>query len=656
MKKKKIKLPIMKRVAILFFLALLLSVLFSIALNRNYMKDYAVFQVGEIAGGVAAGARSYMGTEEGYYRLLEDEELRKETHDAFREICSKTDVKYLYLYTIDDDGNKHYIVIAGNSDADDIKVNRELGFGRPVKRRIYDCEKEVLNKGVEEACEFVNNSYGDVCQYVLSAFESDEIDALIGVDYPVDSIMDFVIQNELMLIIQSVILIGLAYIITLVLVRSVFIKPIVMLSGKMKNFVNDRTAGNPGKKSERRVSDEISDMEDSFDKMALDISDYVDNIKKLSAESAEVRTQLDIARKLQCGVIPMESALKGDGYEISGIERPAREIGGDFYDIFSIDRENICIAAGDVSGKGLAAALFMFMIRTAIQEKVRAGASLADTLNRVNQDLYLRNPENMFVTVFLMSMNTRTGEVRFANAGHNPPVLLTDSPSMLEMNPGIPLGIFEDADIKEEKMMFKDVEGVMIYTDGITEAVNPEKEQYGEKRLQEAVSESFRKNGDSYDPHALVRDITGSVKSFSGGQDQFDDITCCAVIHNELKADTHPKLESFKDVKDILIYSFGNNERTRKWILACDEIYTNIVDYSGADSVSYRFERRENTCTVTFTDNGVYFDPKKTPVGTREFEELDKGGMGLLFAGKIAKEIVYNRADDMNVLTLRFAI
>ena len=643
----------MKRIAILFSVALILSVPITMALNHKFMMKNAAIQAGETAEVAAAGARAYLEDMADYDDLMKDARLRKEAHDAFRFICSETGIRYMYLYKIDEEEIKHLIVCAAGDEEDDLRLSRDFAFGSEARRPVYESERKVMSGEVYEAFEFIDDEYGNVCQYVVPAFDDEERNILIGVDYSVDRITDIARKNVMMLIFQGAIMIGLAFVIAMLLVSSLVIKPIKLLSGRMNNFVNDRNSRVPYVKAEHRFEDEISDMEDSFDKMAVDISDYVDNIERLSDEKAEVRTQMDIARKIQCGIIPSESVLKGNGYEISGVEKPAREVGGDFYDIFYLDKENVCVVAGDVSGKGIVAALVMLMVRTAIQEKVRAGVSLSDTLNRINQELYLKNPENMFITAFLMSMNIRTGEVRYANAGHNPPVLLTDSPSYLKVNPGIAMGVFDDSRIIEEEIKLGPGEGILIYTDGITEAVNTGRAQYGEERLRTAILTSCRENG-GYDARRLVSDVVASVDGFSKDAEQFDDMTCCAVIHKGYVEQDRPDLESFGTVKDTLISSFGNNEKTRSWILACEEIHTNIVDYSGADHVSFRFERRGDNCSVTFIDNGVYFNPKKATVRTKEFEELDSGGMGILFARKIAKEMVYDRVADTNVLTLRF--
>ena len=652
MKNRKIKLSILTRIAILFLDALIVSVVIIMLLSHSYMVMNAAIQAGDFARAVAMGAGASLGTDGDFSLLFKDAELRRKTHDAFRFICEKTGIRYLYLYTVDEEGVKHYIVCAAKDDEEDRRMNEEYGFGSKSSRPLFDGEKAVLSGKASETFEYISNDYGEVYQYVVPAYNTEDINALIGVDYPADGISVIARKNVMQLILQGAVVVGLAYVLSLLFIRILVIKPIKILSGKMKNFIDDRKAGMPSENANHLFEDEMTDIEGSFNKMARDISDYVQDIEKLSEEKTEVRTQFDIAHKIQSGIIPRESFFKGNGYGMFGIEKPAREVGGDFYNVFYLDKENICVVAGDISGKGIAAALVMFMIMTAIKEKLSAGISLADTLNRLNQEMYLKNPENMFATVFVMKMNVRTGAVSFANAGHNPPILLSGSPSLLEMNAGTPLGLFEDSRIIEEKLQVGVGEGILIYTDGITESINSERQQYGGERLCSAVMDSYKRNGCSYDERALVYDIEDSVGSFSGSGDQFDDMTCCALVRNEYKE--KPDMETYEVFKNTILTSFGNNEKTRRWILACEEIYVNIISYSGADNVSIRFERREATCSVTFFDDGMAFDPNKADVGKKEFEELDSGGMGIMLAGKCAKEMIYNRIEGINVMTLRF--
>ena len=375
-------------------------------------------------------------------------------------------------------------------------------------------------------------------------------------------------------------------------------------------------------------------------------------------DKAQSQTQLDVARKIQEGIVPGEYGLYSPGYEIFGCAHPAKEVGGDFYDVFKLDENRICTVVGDVSGKGISAALFMVMVKTSIREIIKAGGGIAEALNRVNDDICHSNPENMFATVFAAVLDTESGLVRFANAGHNPPLIVRDRSEYIEPDPGMALGLFEGADITEEEIRLFDGDAMIIYTDGVTEAVNSGKEQYGEERLR-AVAENISIGGESINTAGeLVNEIVRSVNTFAGEEEQFDDITCVALLFSARGAshDLNPDIASFRAVKQTMLSALGNNDHSREMILACEEIFANIVSYSGADKVSFSCRMDSYTYTVVFSDNGVPFDPVGGELKEKDFEELDTGGMGIMIARMNSREMSYVRNDGWNILTMNFDI
>ena len=401
----------------------------------------------------------------------------------------------------------------------------------------------------------------------------------------------------------------------------------------------------------------MTDIENAFDQMTKDINHYVSDIEALTRERLFNQTQLDVASKIQSGIVPGEYLLSDDRFEVYGCMYAAREVGGDFYDIYRLDDRRIGVVIGDISDKGITAALFMSMVKTTIQEKLKAGLGLADALNRVNQELCESNPENMFATVFALILDTETGIVSFANAGHEKPLMLGKEPSYLNVMCGIALGLFEDSDIVEEKLVLRDGDGILLYTDGITEAIDKDRRQYGNVRLREAVSREYREDTHSYDARTLVVNVVASVREYTSGLEQFDDITCLALIYRNpecVHMPLTPDITSFDTLKDYILSSLGENAHTKKIILACEEIFSNIVSYSKADQVSFSGRRCQDTLLVTFEDNGIPFDPLKVREECREFEALDQGGMGIMFARRNSRSMVYSRIDGRNVLLMVF--
>ncbi len=656
--KKKIRFSILLRIASLFLIAIVVSEILTMTVSHRFMMKDAARQAGHAAEVVATAVKIALGSKDAAYALMEDEELREKIHGTFRYICSKTNVEYLYLYTIDENDVKHYIILASADEEDDREMNEEYGFGSDNTRPVYEAERNVMRGDLEDDFEFIVNDYGDVCMYVVPIKDrEDNIIALIGVDYDMTSITDIARRNTRIQFFLGALVFGFAYVSALWLIRHLVITPLSVLSENMQNFVKNRKDHVSVGKRRIIFEDEITDIEGSFDKMAGDITQYVDDIERLAEEKSQNQAQFDVARKIQNGIIPMECSFSGNEHEVYACEHPAREVGGDFYDVFRLDENNLVAVVGDISGKGISAALFMVMVRTAIREKLRSGSTPAEALTWINREICLSNPENMFATVFALVFNLKTGAVKYANAGHNPPILLKDGPELLKMKTGTALGLFEDALIVDEEIRFSDGEGILIYTDGITEAVNKDKEHFGFERLNEVIINHRLANNNAYIPRTLVKGIVGSVKEFSKGLEQFDDITCSALVYSvkEHEAIT-PDIASFKSVKQAIIDSLDNSEGTRKIILACEEIFANIADYSRADDVYFTCKRAGNIYSVMFADNGIPFDPTSANIRKKEFEELDKGGMGIMIARKNSKEMIYNRIYDRNVLTLSFEV
>ena len=208
--------------------------------------------------------------------------------------------------------------------------------------------------------------------------------------------------------------------------------------------------------------------------------------------------------------------------------RPAKTVGGDFYDCFLTDDNRVCVIMGDVSGKGIGAAISMAMLKTVIREKLTAGYSPAETLNRTNDQFLAQNPENQFATVFVAVLNTKTGELLYCNAGHNPPLMLREKCAFLNPEPGIALGLFENAGLKNETCTLAPGQGILLYTDGVTEAVSPQRQFFGEERLREAVG-AFSA-GENAAEETVLR-LSGAVDAFCGENEAFDDMAVLALVY-----------------------------------------------------------------------------------------------------------------------------
>ena len=471
---------------------------------------------------------------------------------------------------------------------------------------------------------------------------------------------------------EDILPIGLALlagmIILLILARRRIIRPIAAISDSMSSFTGDRN-----RKPEPlaiRSKDEIGEIAAAYNRMTSEILDYVDSIESLTRERTESHVQVDIARKIQYGLVPEKTTLHGAGFRTCAMTQPAWAVGGDFYDCFQRDDGSVCIVMGDVSGKGISAAIFMAVTKTMIREKLLAGTSPAKALNEANDELCSQNPEDLFATAFAAVMNPETGELRYANAGHTRPVLLRgDGASILKPDPGIALGVFTDAGLEDHTLTLGPREGILLYTDGVTEAVNPRMQFFGEDRLLDAVKTA---SGDP-DAEKILCGLSSAVADYSEGSEPFDDMAALILLRtpaeNDDMAGPAPfrtpaendrhaipvALSSFEEIRQAVFAAAGETQKTRMALLACDEALANIVSYSGATELAFSCEKQDGGLCISFFDNGIPFDP--TAAGDeKEFEELDSGGMGLRLIRQTVSGMRYERRQNRNELILNFSL
>ncbi len=569
--------------------------------------------------------------------------------EYLRGLCDLAGAKYTYLFNTVNENDMRFIMTIASDDEEDKKVKQERRLGVVVT--IPENDRSNIKRASEG--EFigpqpVNNQYGNVLIYYFPIYYDDEIVCVAGIDYDVSAVSRTAVRNVVgIVLVVTVVLIAVLGVLLLVLRKKVF-EPIKSISVQMNSF-------DPEGEQERlsiRSYHEINEISSSFNKLTDDIIGYISNLKVMTEERAHTAAELGIARSIQTGMVPRESRLSGEGYEVYACAKPAKEVGGDFYSIFEMNGEVFLVIA-DVSGKGVAAALFMSMAMNMIKGKLRSGLSPADALNSANDELCAENPEGMFVTVFAAVLDPHTGQLIFANAGHTRPLISgSEGKRFLEPAPGIALGLFEDADIINEKMDLSEGQCLTAYTDGITEAVSGGREFFGEQRLLEAAQ-----SGSAED---TAEAIVGAVSRFSKGCEQSDDITLLTLRFNfegELYRETLPcQMSSLGIMRDKLLELAADSPKKRKIALACEEIIVNIIEYSGSESIGVTLARKGQTLAVCLEDSGKAFDPLSEQPGEKDFEDYDTGGMGIRMVMQIAESVRYIRVSGKNVITMLFGL
>lgn len=261
---------------------------------------------------------------------------------------------------------------------------------------------------------------------------------------------------------------------------------------------------------------EIGTLARSYTELIQHNNNYIENIREIEGEKERINAELDIATKIQAAALPTE-AIENDDFIVNGYTCPAREVGGDFFDYYMIDEDNLAIVIGDASGKGIPSAIVSMITQVIIKQILMHEQNPSKVLYLLNNQLYEKNSELMFITLWFGIYNRTTKRLSFSNAGHNPPLIKENNEfKYLNIDSGIVLGILEDFDYVMEEI---DLESELIlYTDGITDANNEDDKMYGEGRLLTFFN-GFESDEDPIQP--LLNDI----QDFTKDAEQYDDMT-----------------------------------------------------------------------------------------------------------------------------------
>ena len=388
----------------------------------------------------------------------------------------------------------------------------------------------------------------------------------------------------------------------------------------------------------------------------------------IKKHSDRMEQELNVGHDIQMSMLPLEFPPFPERSEFSlhATLKPAREVGGDFYDFFFVDDDHLCLVVGDVSGKGVPAALFMAVTKTMIKSQATDDPSPASIITRVNDDLSADNPASMFVTLFIAIVNTRTGEFRFTNAGHNPPYILRgDKLECLDQRHGPIIGAVEGVAFREDSASLNRADTLLIFTDGVTEAMSPADELYSEARLEALVTNA--KDG----PEALTGRIIDDVENYAAEAEQADDITILA-YRAESQSDASEiqtlQLSAAADLKEIerinsefQEFALARNVPpgpVQKVCIVLDELLNNIISYGFDDDESHKIgvdvAFYPDHLLIAVSDYGIPFNPfdRVGPDITLSVEEREIGGLGVLLVTEMMDEYHYQRHKNQNSVTM----
>lgn len=419
--------------------------------------------------------------------------------------------------------------------------------------------------------------------------------------------------------------------------------------------------------------DEIGKLTHSFEVMKEELKSYIRNLKDTTAAKEKIESELKIAHDIQQGIIPKIFPPFPDREDVDlyAILDPAKEVGGDLYDFFFVDEHQLIFAIGDVSGKGVPASLFMAISRTLLRAKASPGRNASKIVSDINNELCIDNDNAMFVTFFIGILDLKTGELDFCNAGHNYPYIRRHDATIEQIatTHGTPLGLFEDQPYKSGNEKLYPGDSVILYTDGIPEAMNKLGEIYSDDRLKTLLQK--------IEDHTTPREITGkmleSTKVYAAGAEQSDDITILVLTYY-LKKDVifnkdEIRLSIINQIEEIRKVETFSEKMAEKWNLPTEDIHkinlvleevvSNIINYGYEDrhshhiSITAAFEN--NRAKIRVKDDAKPFNPLEQSDPETEnvsLEEREVGGLGIFLVKKMMERVSYSRTAGHNILIL----
>ncbi|MDR2246172.1 MAG: SpoIIE family protein phosphatase [Treponema sp.] len=274
---------------------------------------------------------------------------------------------------------------------------------------------------------------------------------------------------------------------------------------------------------------------DELETLAKTFNEMVENIQYISAEKERIGVELNVATEIQTSMLPCIFPPFPDytEFDIYAEMHPAKEVGGDFYDFFLVNQNTLAVVIADVSGKGVPAALFMVIAKTIIKNQAQMDKPIDEVFYAVNNQLCENNDANMFVTAFIGFLEINTGKFTYVNAGHNPPVIRHGDQGFtwLATKPGIVLGAMQNARFKmmETVLDVKDI--LFFYTDGVSEAMNPQAALFGSDRILDVLNAGMARN-DNLTINNYLKDMLNDIDAFADGAEQADDITMMILQRN----------------------------------------------------------------------------------------------------------------------------
>ena len=533
-KKKRKKLTTKAILGLIFVLAFIV-VFVCIGITWRYIEDFddshygTAFTLTHTASEYIDGDKALM-----YYESGKTDDYYQRVQDFLQLMRSEGNLDRLYVFVPTQDDS----VMLWSTDGSD---SNALGVRQPLEG---DFKKSAMSAFSGESDNVANNvhfSDRNANKLVVTSFapirdKSGKPVALVAAEFKGESIFIKIIEFNLatlgIVLVSSIIPIIIFYRKT----KKGILLPIKRLNSAAKQMVGDL-------ESEKVVTpdihtgDEIEELSDSFGQMNVELREYIRQLNLATAEKERIGAELNMARDIQAAQLPSDFPAfpEHKEFDVYASMTPAKEVGGDFYDFFLVDDDHLAMVIADVSGKGIPASLFMMISKILLKNRLMAGDSPSAALERVNNQLIENNIKpKQFVTVWMAVLELSTGKGTAANAGHEHPVLkrADGSYELVEYRHSPPVSLVRKMRFREHDFEMHAGDRLFVYTDGVAEAMNTERELYGTDRLLTVLN-----SDPDAAPQQVLENVTNGIDAFVGEAEQFDDITMLSFVYHGIDGD-----------------------------------------------------------------------------------------------------------------------
>ena len=415
-------------------------------------------------------------------------------------------------------------------------------------------------------------------------------------------------------------------------------------------------------------SDEIGQLSHSFGDMQQSLMRYIDELKETTITKASIESEIKVASAIQSSMLPrvFPPFPERKDIDLYATMIPAKEVGGDFFDFF-IRNEKLFFCIGDVSGKGVPAAMLMAVTHSLFRAASAHESDPGVIVRNINETVCLDNESNMFVTLFLGVLDLPSGRLRYCNAGHDCPFVLGDQLSTLDCVPNLPIGVLSDMKYLTQEYTFESSSTLFLYTDGLTEAMDASHNQFGESRTKPLL-ESCGKQG--LGPRQILDAVLEGVHAFVKDADQSDDLTMVALSYTPSPFSTIlsesltlncdiarvPELNDF--IMSVTERLGMDPSLTGQVQMAVEEAVVNVMNYAYPEKrngfVTIKALSDGHELRLVIIDSGIAFDPTKKEKAdvTLSVEERPIGGLGIFLVRELMDSVNYERVDGRNILMM----